>query len=256
MTGLLDLVPLPLLVLAASIAVGAGVVKGATGFAFPMIMISTLGSFLPPQIALAALIVPTVVTNGFQAFREGPAAAWDAVRAHWLFVLVVSICLILSAQLVGLLDPRVIFAAIGVPITLFAIFQLGGWRLRITPGSKRKVEIGAAAFAGAVGGFSGVWGPPTVAYLTALDTPKTEAVRTQGVIFGLSSILLLLAHMNSGVLNPQTWPLSLAMVVPALLGLKIGQGLQDSMDQVRFRRFTLIVLVVAGLNLIRRALAG
>jgi uncharacterized membrane protein YfcA len=44
--------------------------------------------------------------------------------------------------------------------------------------------------------------------------------------------------------------------VPALAGLWLGFRLQDRMDQNRFRRATLIVLVVAGLNLIRRGLLG
>ena len=44
------------------------------------------------------------------------------------------------------------------------------------------------------------------------------------------------------------------MVVPALLGMQLGFALQDRMDVVQFRRWTLVLLVLTGLNLIRRAL--
>ena len=52
-----------LLIAASAVAVVAGFVKGATGFAMPMIMISGLGSFLAPEVALAALAMPTLVSN-------------------------------------------------------------------------------------------------------------------------------------------------------------------------------------------------
>ena len=50
---------------AISLLVGAlaGLVKGVTGFAMPLIMISALSSFLTPDLALAGLILPTLVTN-------------------------------------------------------------------------------------------------------------------------------------------------------------------------------------------------
>ena len=43
-----------------------------------------------------------------------------------------------------------------------------------------------------------------------------------------------------------------ALVVPALIGMVIGQRVQDRIDQAAFRRLTLVVLCVAGANLIRR----
>ena len=110
--------------------------------------------------------------------------------------------------------------------------------------------------AGGRGGVSGGWGPQTVLYLTALDLPKAESVRVQGVIYGVGGIALLLAHLKSGVLNAQTLPLSLLMVLPATLGMALGFRVQDRLDQARFRRWTLVVLVLAGLNLVRKAVAG
>ena len=41
----------------------AGLVKGVVGFALPMVMISILGSVVSPELALAGLILPTLVTN-------------------------------------------------------------------------------------------------------------------------------------------------------------------------------------------------
>lgn len=237
-----------------AVTVLAGFVKGAVGFAMPMIMISALGSFMPPELALAALIVPTVVANVWQGLRGGVSAAIASVRQFRTYIVVVLICIAASAQLVGILSPSAMLLILGIPITMFAIMQLGGWKLTIRPANKRRAEVMIASFAGLVGGISGVWGPPTVAYLTALDTPKSDHMRIQGVVYASGAVVLLLAHLQSGVLNPQTAPLSVALVVPSLIGMVIGFWAHDRLDQDRFRTATLAVLVIAGLNLVRRGL--
>ena len=48
--------------------------------------------------------------------------------------------------------------------------------------------------------------------------------------------------------------LSALMVLPAMAGMALGLMVQDRLDQARFRKATLIVLVIAGANLLRRAL--
>ncbi|NIZ15571.1 sulfite exporter TauE/SafE family protein [Phaeobacter sp. HF9A] len=242
-------------VLACAITLVGGTIKGMVGFAMPMIMVSGLSSIMAPDLALAGLILPTVVTNGFQALRQGPAAAWSSMKRFRAFLLAGGLLLLLSAQLVRLLPSSVMLMIIGAPITLFALTQLLGKQLVLHKPSHR-MEIGLGAFAGFIGGFSGIWGPPTVAYLTALNTEKREQMRIQGVIYGLGAVVLLLAHVGSGVMRAETLPFSLLMILPALLGMWIGGRLQDKIDQKGFRRATLFVLLLAGLNLMRRALVG
>ena len=93
-------------------------------------------------------------------------------------------------------------------------------------------------------------------YLTALDTPKREHVRVQGVVYGAGAVTLAIAHLNSGVLSGTGLSLSFALILPALLGMGIGVLVQDRLDQKRFRLVVMIALTFAGLNLIRRGLFG
>jgi uncharacterized membrane protein YfcA len=219
-------------------------------------MISGLGSFLPPEVALAAIILPTVITNLWQALRDGLGAAWASVGRFRFYIAIVLVFIAGSAQLVRVLPDWAMYLILGLPITFFALTQLLGLHLTIRPEHRRRAEFLIGSFAGFVGGLSGVWGPPTVAYLTAIETPKAEQMRVQGVIYGAGAVVLLFAHLRSGVLNAETAPLSLALVVPALLGLALGFRLHNRLDQARFRRATLAVLVIAGLNLARRGLFG
>ncbi|APG45790.1 sulfite exporter TauE/SafE family protein [Phaeobacter porticola] len=242
-----------ILAFALGISVLAGTVKGMVGFAMPMILVSGLSMFLSPEIALAGLILPTVVTNGMQALRQGTAAAWQSIKRFRIFLLVGLVFLLASAQLVRVLPQGIMLLVIGVLVTIFALMQLMGRSIPMTR-TNSQTEAVVAAVAGFIGGLSGIWGPPTVAYLTALGTEKHEQMRVQGVIYGLGAMALLLAHIGSGVMRAETAPFSLMLVPPAIVGMWIGGLLQDRINQATFRRATLVVLLLAGANLLRRGL--
>lgn len=243
------------LVFVFAVAVFGGVVKGIVGFAMPMILISGMTLVVSPEQALAALIVPTLVTNVWQALRQGIGSAWHTILRFRLFLICGLVFLVMSAQLVRVLDARVLYGLIGGPVAVFSVMQLAGWRPKLSRQSA-SVDIGVGSFAGFIGGLSGVWGPPTVAYLTAINTPKQEAMRAQGVIYGLGALALAGAHVQTGVLRMETLPLTFAILPFALSGMWLGFRLQDRIDQTTFRTATLIVLTVAGLNLLRRAVMG
>ncbi|MEJ1990330.1 MAG: sulfite exporter TauE/SafE family protein [Maritimibacter sp.] len=210
MDTLLADMPLSLMLASVAIVFFAGFVKGAVGFAMPMIMISGLSSILPAETALAVLILPTVVTNQFQAFRQGWRAALHVVIKMRIYLVMMLVFLVSSAQLVNIVPQWELLMLIGAPIVLFAITQLVGLRLHLTPETK--------------------------------------------VAIGLGGLALQAAHLRSGVLNEATLPLSAAALIPALAGMGVGVLLHDRMPQSTFRRAMLVVLFLAGLNLIRRAL--
>ena len=108
--------------------------------------------------------------------------------------------------------------------------------------------------AGFFGGLSGIWGPPLVMYLLAVRLPKIEMVRAQSLSFLLGSVVLFVAHLHSGVLDPVTLPVSVWMMLPTMAAMFVGYRVHDRLDQRRFLTATLVVLVLTGLNLLRRAL--
>lgn len=240
-----------------AVAFFAGVIKGIVGFAMPMIMISGLSMFLPPEIALAALILPTLIANGMQVLLYDLRAAGPAIWRFRVFLGVGAVVLLAAAQLVTVLPGDAMLIALGLVVTGFAIWQLSGR----APGpgrfaQSRTLDATVGAVAGFVGGISGIWGPPTVAYLTAIGTEKRMQMLAQGIIFGLGAVMLTIGHIGSGILNAQTAPFSAMMVVPAVLGMFAGDKLSSRFDQTTFRRATLVVLTIGGLNLLRRGLMG
>ncbi|MCY4291952.1 MAG: sulfite exporter TauE/SafE family protein [Roseovarius sp.] len=252
----MDLMPgdisLSLLVFSFAVAMLAGFVKGVIGFAFPTIMIAVLGAIMPPEQALAWLLLPTVTTNLWQSVRQGVKAMWKTMRKYGVFLVAGCVVIIPSAQIVPVMPPGVMQLLISVPVLIYAITTLAGNPVRLPQNPGRGIEAGVGAVAGFFGGISGTWGPPTAAFLTALNTKKAEQVRIQGIIYFPAAVVLALSHLYSGVLNADTIPASALMIVPAMLGIVMGLKMNDRIRQSTFQRITLIALILAGTNLAAR----
>lgn len=241
---------------AIAVLLAGGLVKGAIGFALPLIGISGLGSFLPAQTAVAILIAPMVVSNLWQTLRTGFG---PAVETTWRFrrlLLVLGPTIVLSAQLLAGLSDAALYMMLGVAVSAFALSQLAGWRAEFLARWPVASEVGAALVGGFFGGLAGIWGPPVTLYLLATRVPKAETMRALGVVFGLGSLALIAGQIVSGVFNAQTAPLSLLACVPVLTGMALGFVLHDRIDARLFRKATLVALVLTGLNLLRAGLAG
>lgn len=233
-----------------------GFVKGAVGFAMPLVMVSGMGAFVEPRLIVAGLALPMVISNVLQVFRSGFGTAREAAREHIVYISIACVMIFISTQFLTLIPTRVMFLVLGLFVVFFSAIQLFG--LRLSPGghSRRLLAVPLAVVAGLVGGLAGTWGPPTVIYLLALNTPKAQQMAVQGVVYGLGAMVFLIGHLNTGVLNATTLPFSAALVIPGLVGMWVGFMVGDRLDQDRFRKVTMVVLIVAGLNLIRRGMIG
>jgi uncharacterized membrane protein YfcA len=244
------------LLAAAAVLFAGGVAKGATGFALPLVAVGGLAAFLPAQTAVALMIVPTLATNIWQALRQGLGAAGETLARYRRLNLALLPTILICAQLLAALPDRPIFLILGVGLVGFSALQIAGPRLPVTGPRAHAAEIGAGLVGGFFGGVAGIWGPPIALYLMARDTPKAEAMRAMGLSFLLGSVVLTLGHTASGVLDREGAALSAFALAPVAAGMAAGLALADRMDQALFRRVALAVIVVAGLNLLRRAAFG
>ena len=251
----MDIASLTLLLAASVITCLAGVLKGSVGFGLPTVMIAGLSLIMAPDVALAALAFPALVSNGLQALRGGGGAALAAIRRFAPFLIAGFVLMVCAAQMVPYLAAWFMLLLIGVPVSLVSGFALVGRILPIPSPPTTPVQVMVGAVAGFFGGITGIWGPPTVALLTAMHTPKFEQVRIQGVVYGLGALTLVASHAVSGVLNAATLPLSLFLCLPALAGLYAGFRIQDKLGQQGFERLTHTVLLLAGLFLVVRGLS-
>lgn len=90
-------------------------------------------------------------------------------------------------------------------------------------------------------------------YVASLRLAKEEFVAALGTFFLMGGVFVMIAFVERGILNRETAPWSIVFVLPVLAGMWLGQRLSSRIDQERFRKAVLIVLLVLGLNLVRRA---
>jgi uncharacterized protein len=233
----------------------AGFVKGAVGFAMPMILVSGFAIFLPQDLALAGLILPTLVANISQAFRQGVSPARDTAVTYRRFLIATVVCIAISAPFADAIPRMAYLLFLGIPITVYAALQLMGHSLAIHLRHRTRAEWTLGMVGGLYGGVSGIWGPPLLVFLLSTGAEKLQVIRAQGVVFLIGAVTLLVAHLWTGLANPQTLRFSAVLCVPALIGLYAGYILQDRLDQQRFGRWTQALLVITGLNMVRLALA-
>ena len=210
-------------------------------FFFVSLLLS-LFSDLPTAMAL--LIVPSLVTNLWQAFAGG-----DLVRLLgrlWIFFLIAVIMVHVGAHFFSMVETTLLQRALGALLMLYALLGLIGKTLHLT----KKQEIILSPICGAVNGLlTGLTGTifvPGVMFLQAIGLSRNMLVQAMGILFASSTASLGLALHRHDLLPYSVGLLSTGAVVPALLGMWIGQKARHYMSKDAFLRVFLFALLGLG----------
>ncbi|PWG65419.1 TSUP family transporter [Spiribacter halobius] len=229
-----------------------GAVKGTVGVGLPLVVVSLLGSFLDPKLAVVLVTVPVVVSNVWQSLRSG--IVLGAARRFWPLILPFVLCTWLGAQLLASMHTALLLGFLGALVIGFSMLNLAQPQWRLAPRYEPFAGPGVGAVAGVLNGVSTVNGPPLIMYLVSLGLQKNDFVGSYGLIALAGSIPLVLSYIGVGLMGPAEFGASALALVPVLAGLLTGERLRRRIDPDLFRKVLLVVLIVLGLNLIRRAL--
>ena len=231
----------------------SGFIKGIIGFGMPMIILGASAAISMPYLGLAILILPTLVTNIFQVSLFGRTELINSIKEFKFFLFFCLLGLFIGAKLFVAADLNSLVGGIGFIVLVLSFVQL----IKLQ-GPKRNNSIGLASIFGGItgllGGGTGIWGPTTVLYLASIATSKQKQILVQGVTFACSSVFLLIAHLYTGVFSYKTGILSAVMILPAMIGMLFGVGVQSYLNQEKFRLITHISLCFGGVYLIFRSI--
>ncbi len=241
------------LVIAACVAafLAAGTVKGMVGVGLPMIAIPLIASVTSPVQAIALASVPVVVSNGWQAFHGGHVG--PSVRRFWPLLISLVGGTLIGVQILVTIDPRIVSGILGTVLVIFTTIQALPRRPELAPGTERWLGPAFGLVGGVLGGVSGLFGPSLVLFLVALRLPKDVFVSAIALFFFVGSLPLFIGLVAHGILSPPQLALSTASAVPVVAGLLFGRYLRQRVSQARFEKILFVVLILIGLNLIRRA---
>jgi len=227
----------------------AGAVKGVTGMGLPTVAMGVLGTLMLPAEAASLLILPSFVTNVWQLVA-GPRLG-ALVRRFWLMMAGIVIGTVAAASFIAGGGGWAV-TGLGAALTLYAASGLLSWHFSVAPRHERRLSPVIGVVTGLVTGGTGVFVVPAVPYLQALDLKKEDLVQALGLSFTVSTVALAigLARENAFALN--NIASSLFAVVPALLGMWIGQRIRGRISPTTFRRWFFICMLALGLQLLLR----
>lgn len=238
--------------LVAVVFVLAGVVKGVTGMGLPTVAMGLLGGALSPVAAASMLFIPTFVTNAWQLL-SGPSLG-HIVRRLWPMMLAVVVVTLGSAALLVRVDRTWSRAALGMALVVYALYALIAPVFRVPQHRERWLGPLVGALSGVVTGATGVFVMPAVPYLQSLGLQREELVQALGLAFTVSTIALTAGLVLHAAFGIQQLGLSAVAVVPALLGMWLGQVIRQRISARMFRACFLGFLLLLGLELMLRPL--
>lgn len=232
--------------------VAAGFVKGVVGMGLPTVAMGLLGLVMAPAAAAAVLIVPSLVTNVWQLLA-GPGFM---VLARRLAGMMLALCVgtVLGIGVLTGASSGLAGGALGAILAAYGVVGLLAPRLVVPAGAERWLSPLVGLLTGLITGATGVFVIPAVPYLGALGLAKEELIQALGLSFTVSTIALAFALWLSGNYRLDAAASSVLAVVPALLGMFIGQQVRSRLDAQAFRRWFFAGLVLLGLYMLGKAL--
>lgn len=222
----------------------AGTVKGVIGLGLPTVSLAILTAVFDLPSAMALLLAPSLVTNLWQACIGGNALA--LLRRLWPFFLCATATIWLGAQALTRIDFDLLARLLGVLIVVYAATSLAGFRLSITSGKETWCSPVFGAVNGVLTGMTGSFVVPGVMYLQALDLPRDMLVQAMGMLFMVSTLGLALALGGSGFLTVDLGVQSAAALVPALVGMYLGQKIRRMLSETQFRKAFFVAILILG----------
>lgn len=229
----------------------AGTVKGVIGLGLPTVSLGLLTAALDLTSAMALLIVPSFVTNVWQAMIGGNGR--ELLQRLWPFLLMATVTVWVGATALTRVDLSLLSALLGALLVTYAMLSLTGIRLAIPA----RREVWAAALFGTANGIltgmTGSFVVPGVMFLQAIGLPRDMLVQAMGMLFTASTIALALALQGNSLLTTELGLVSTAAVIPAALGMVAGQRIRHRLSEKRFRQIFFAGTLLLGAYIIAKA---
>lgn len=230
--------------------VAAGLVKGIVGLGLPTVAIGLLSLAMPPAAAAALLIAPSLATNVWQS-AAGPHL-WALMRRLWSLLATIVLGTLLTIGILTGASSGLANAALGGVLIVYGVLGLSGRRFDVPRRAEPWLSPLMGLLTGLITGATGVFVMPVIPYLNGLGLDKDELIQALGLAFTVSTIGLAAGLATAGRFQFGTAGASLLTVLPALLGMWLGQRLRDRIPGPVFRRWFFVGLVLLGLYMLGR----
>lgn len=236
------------IVLIAGVLALAGFVKGVVGLGLPTVTLALLAATLGIETAMAVMLLPSLVTNLWQALAGGAFLA--LLRRLWPFLLALALATLAASGAPALIAASTLTALLGLTTALYGAVGLATppWP---QPGRIERPLAPAVGLAtGVLTGMTGSFVMPAVPFLQALGLPRDRLVQAMGLTFLVATLALAAGLGGRGLVPERLALLSALAVLPALLGMEVGRRVRGALSERRFRQVLFASLLALGLWLL------
>jgi len=236
----------------AGILLISGLIKGTMGVGLPLIAVPLISQIESVPIAITMLATASVLSNGYQAIRNGEIL--PVARRFWPLFIPLVTALFAGARLLVSLDEKMLGLILGASLLVFAVVTPFQRRFEIGARHERVLSPLVGLVAGFLGGVSSFYGPPLIMYIVALRLPRDFFVSAVSAALLLGGLPLLVSLFVYGIMGRDEFILSCLGVIPVFAGLLIGQRVQRRIPQETFRKWLFVILGLIGVSTILHAL--
>ncbi|HET7803828.1 MAG TPA: sulfite exporter TauE/SafE family protein [Pseudolabrys sp.] len=236
-----------LLVATTGIFLLAGFVKGAIGLGLPTVSIGLLGLMMAPAQAAAILVVPSLVTNVWQALVGGNF--WELVRRLWPVLAGICVGTFIGAVSLPHDDTGRATVWLGVALALYAALGLVNVNFKVPRRAETWLGLVMGAATGATTVATGIFVIPGTPYVQSLQFDRDKLVQALGLSFTVSTITLALALAHAGQIHTSIAGPSLLALAASLAGMVLGQLVRGRVQAETFRLWFFIGLLLLGAHL-------
>jgi hypothetical protein len=226
----------------------AGLIKGVIGLGLPTVAMGLLGLAMAPSQAAALLIIPATLTNAWQLAFGGHLKG--LIKRLWPMLLMIFLGTGIGTLWIGMAGGHWVVRGLGAALLLYALSGLLLPTLHIKPRHEPWLGPVCGVITGVITSATGVFVIPAVPYLQALGLNRDELVQALGLSFTVSTLALAGGLLWRGALGGGELSASLLALVPAVLGMLLGQWLRQRISAVLFKRVFFIGLGALGAHLL------
>ena len=233
------------LALAFAIAVAAGAVRGITGFGGALVMTPPLALLFGPTVAVpVALLLESVVAAPMLVHTRRD------VRWRTIGPILGTACATvpLGGYVLLTTDALTLRRAIAAIVIVFSLLLLRGWRYE---GRQRiATSIGLGALSGAMAGATSIGGPPVILYLLSGSDAVATTRANLTLFVALTSLAAIIALWANGVLGADAARTGLVLAPAYYGGLVAGTRAFSRFNDIRFRQFTLLLMIAVSTGIL------
>jgi uncharacterized membrane protein YfcA len=226
----------------------AGLIKGTTGLGYSTCALPFLVSAVGLRSAIVIVPIPALAANLGLLFGAGNVS--ETFSRFWIFYAATVPGILAGTMLLVWVDQKLATRVLGVITVAFVLYSVIRPNVTMPSRLERPLQLPAGLLNGLFTGLTGSQVMPLLPYMLALKLDPDRFVQAVNIAVVTASLILALALLISGLVTWQLAMFSALGVVPAFVGVALGNRLRPRIPSRTFRTGVLVMIFLMGVSFI------